>query len=113
VKKTSGQNIALLKELPACVDALTISRDGPLTRSVSNFKRPVLLWRSLCLSLGGIVAVIKDLLYKHARKSSSLCFKKAMRKLINILLPAIVFVYGRMQQTNRITNGFFMAARKK
>ena len=60
----------------------------------------------------GIVAVIAELFYKHALKSSSSCYRRTVRKLINLFLPVIVFLDGHLQQTNRMTTGFLMAARK-
>lgn len=63
--------------------------------------------------MGGIVAVVADLISKYARKSESRLTKSIVRRGIKLLTPVLLAFDRRLSRHDRITTGYFLAAVKQ
>jgi SAM-dependent methyltransferase len=62
--------------------------------------------------MGGVIAVVVDLVSSHIRHSQSSFTKKVIKNLIQVISPLLLIFDKRSKYKERITTGYFFQAKK-
>ncbi len=63
-------------------------------------------------AMGGIVAVIIDLIHNYTDKNPTFINKKLIRNILRFTFPVFLFLDKKTKSKDRITTGYFIRARK-